>query len=87
MRYESQRPISYMLTAPLLPCLTCYSVQKPDTITDYNTPLPFSQGTAGFSLRFLSQFFMDAGAAVFRRFANRQHHFAPDRNALNSISV
>ena len=46
-----------MLTAPLLPCLTCYSVQKPDTIIDYNTPLPFSQGTAGFSLRFLSQFF------------------------------
>ena len=30
---------------------------------------------------------VDADVAVFCRFTNRQHHFAPDRNALNSISV
>ena len=29
--------------------------KEPNTVTDYNTTLPFSQGTPRFSLRFLSQ--------------------------------
>lgn len=97
--------------------------KEPNTVTDYNTTLPFSQGTPRFSLRFLSQIaifpriycsnstlltsfrvpnatkrtairhfqqgvdFVDANIAVFRRFANRQCHFALNRDVLNPITV
>ena len=58
VRCVTNHNAQFHLYSQLLCCLAhliCCLSKKPDTITDYNTPLPFSQGKSGFSLRFPAQ--------------------------------